>query len=278
MLALRSALVGLLFAVAALTLFPACSSAGQVSFRDYEDAFQRGMEAYEARRWDRAIEYFRATFDFGRTHERAADAQYYLASSFYGRRDYQLAAQEFTRFAETYPNDPRAETAAFRTVESYYRLSPPFELDQTDTERAIEHIRLFVARYPAAEERDRALAMQAELLEKLARKKFETGRLYERRGMYEAAGITYEDLLDRFPTSQYADQAMLGAVRAYVEFAGASIPARQPERYRRALDAYDRLVGLFPQTPHRAEADALQQRAQMEYEAAVGRLGQQATR
>ncbi|HYE95870.1 MAG TPA: outer membrane protein assembly factor BamD [Rubricoccaceae bacterium] len=239
----------------------ACGPSTPLTAAGPEEAYQRGMLAYEARRWDRAIEHFRAALDFGRTNEWADDAQFYLARAYYEDEQYLLSGTEYTRFIELYPNDPRVEEAAFERIRSYAALSPPYQLDQTDTETAIAYIRAFMTRYPTSTRTADLVAVLEELQEKLARKQYETGRLYERRELFEAAALSFEAVLEQFPTSPYADDALVGAIRAYIRFAEASIRERQAERYQRALDTYDRLVQLFPQSPLLPEAEALYARA-----------------
>ncbi len=238
-----------------------CSGAAPRAAESAEEAYARGAAAFEARRWDRAAEHFRAALDFGRGSGIADEAQYYLARAYFEDGQYLLAGAEFTRFAELYPADSRVEDVEFERIRAYYRLSPPYQLDQTDTERAIEYIRLFAARHPESPRTAEAVALLEELQGKLARKLFEAGRLYERRELYEAAVLTYRSVLEQHPTSTYADDAMLGMLRAQVLYADASIRVRQGVRYGEALAFYDRLVQLFPNSPVLPEAQALYDRA-----------------
>ena len=115
--------------------------------------------------------------------------------------------------------------------------------------------------------------MLEELREKLARKQFQTGRLYERRKLFEAAIISYEVVLGGYSTSPFADDALLGVLRAQVGFAANSIVARQADRYQAALDTYDRLLQLFPSSPLLTEAERYYDRA---FTGRQGVLGEQA--
>jgi outer membrane protein assembly factor BamD len=255
---------GLAFGFAVALLGPplaGCGGSGGVVASSGEEAYQRGMSAFAEDRHDRAIEYLRATLDFGRSGEWADEAQFYLARAYYETGQYLLAATEFDRFADLYPDDPRAEEARFGEIQSYHRLSPPFHLDQSDTEQAIGLIRAFAASYPNSVFTADVVAMQEAMQEKLARKAYEAGRLYERRELYEAAVLTYRSMLEADPTSPYADDALLGALRAQVALAENSVPARQAERFAEALALYDRLVELFPGSPLLSEAEALYDRA-----------------
>lgn len=253
--------LALLLVLAVGTAATGCSGSTMTAAETAEEAFARGQRAFERERYDRAAEHFRAVLDFGRGSGRAGEAQYMLARSLFEDEQYLLAASEFTRFAEVYPTDPRREEAEFNRIQAYVRLSPPYQLDQSDTERAIAYIRLFATQYPASPRTGEVVALLDELTEKLARKDYEAGRLYERRELFGAAVMTYEGVLRDYPTSTYADDALLGALRAQVGYADASVRARQPERYGAALALYDRLVQLFPSSPLLREAQGLYDRA-----------------
>ena len=227
----------------------------------------------QARRHDRAAEHFRAALDFGRATAIARDAQLGLAQAYLGDEQYLLAGQEYTRFIEFYGEDPRVEAAEFERLTAYVRLSPDYELDQTDTERAIEYIRSFLQRHPESPRAAEAAAMMDELREKLAHKRYASARLYERRDLFEAAVLTYRSVLEDFPASSWADDAMLGALRAQVRFAEESVASRQAQRFAEALALYDRLVEVFPQSPLTAEAQGYRERADAGRRVADARAG-----
>jgi len=251
-----------------------CAGGGRIDAPSPGVAYEQGKELFDRGRHHRAIEYFQRVFDFGRAHEWAPDAQYYLAQSYFETRQYLLAANEFTRFVEFYRTDDRVEEGEFLRALSYVRLSPHYERDQTDTHNALTYLRLYLARYPDGEHVREALGYVEELRMKLARKQFEIAELYERRRLYHAAAIEFIRLLDEYPDSEFADAALFGAMRNYREYAARSVPARRAERYALAAEQYERLRQLFPQSPYVAEARSLYDEIQTE----LRRLDQAAAR
>ncbi|HLA64869.1 MAG TPA: outer membrane protein assembly factor BamD [Rhodothermales bacterium] len=259
----RLALVGGLLVLAAppAVLLGGCTGGGIAAAETAQEAYDRGMADFQRRRYDTATEHFRAALDFGRGTPVARDAQLQLARAHNENREYLLAGQEFTRFIELYPDDARVQDTEYERLMSYYRLSPSYELDPTDTERAIQYIQLFLVRYPDGPHATEAQTMMEELREKLARKRYEAARLYERREMFEAAVMTYRSVLADFPTSPWTDEAMFGALRSQVRYAEVSVPMRQVERFSEGLALYDRLVELFPTSPYLTEAQVYYDRA-----------------
>lgn len=256
----------LVLLLAACIFTAGCSSSNQIRHGSAEEAFQTGFELYEEGRYERAIRYFRAVFNYGRSNQWAPDAQLYLARSYRDDGQHALAATEYDRFIQLYGNDERVPQAEFERALSFYERSPSYQLDQTYTRRALNAFTLFIDRYPNHELVPEAEERIEELQEKLARKQYEAAELYERRQMWEAAANYYESVFDRYPQTEWADNALLGAIRAYIEYADRSIQARQPERYQRAIENYQLLAQTFPESPLLKRAESLYERARSRLE------------
>ncbi len=261
----RLLLLPLMALLTALVL-SACGSSGELQYESAQDAFEQGMERFENEQYDRATRYFRAVFDFGRTHEYAPEAQFYLARSYQENREYIIAAQEFTRFIELYRTDPRVEEAEFQRAMTYYVRSPRYQFDQTPTRQALRFFQLYVQRFPDSERADLASDKIDEMRNKLARKQVYAAEQYETRGQYQAAALSYDKVFDQYPDTKWADDAMLGAIRMYIAFSEASVPSRQAERLEPALERYQQMLQLFPDSPLLQQAERLYERASERHE------------
>lgn len=249
------------------TLFLGCSNVGRVSYTTPQEAFGKGRALYEEGKYDLAIQYFQGVFSFGRTHQWAPDAQLYLARSFRENGEFLLAANEYERFTKIYRADERLPDANFEWAMTYFELSPESALDQSDTKRAIQEFELFMDRFPDNDLVNDAQAMIVELRTKLAQKQFDTARLYERRELFEAAALSYESVFDLYPDTEWAQQALVGAIRTYISFSDQSIPSRQAERLESAVKNYDRLTQIFQESPYLKEAESFYKQAQGKLEA-----------
>jgi len=248
--------------IALVIMIAGCSGAGRLSHDSPQDAYEKGVNYFERGRYGRAAEYFQGVFDYGRTHEWAADAQLYLARSHFKNRDYILAASEYSRFSEIYRSDERVANAEFERAMTFYERSPKIELDQTTTRQGVEVFNLYIQRYSTHDSVNVAIQRVGELRRKLADKQFHAAKLYERRGLYEAAALSYEVVFDKYPDTPLADDALLGAMRCYIEFSEISVVERQPERLQKAITHYQRLVDLFPESELLGEAQAFGSQAE----------------
>ncbi len=237
-----------------------CAS-GSLVYDSPEQAYSYGEMYFSAGKYTNAVRYYQAVFDFGRTHEWAANAQLKLARAHRLNRDYILAAEEYANFTRLYRADPRVGDAEFERAMTFFERAPRFELDQSETERGIEVFSVYMQRFPEHDSVDVAAVRARQLREKLAAKVFYAGGLYERRRLFEAAALSYESLFQDYPDTPLADDALLGAIRCYVEYSDRSVVERQPERLQKAIDHYQRLVQIFPESPFLKTAEELYSRA-----------------
>lgn len=256
-----------------LSVFAGCSGSKTVIATTPEEAYNRGKDLFDQGKFRRSAEQLLSVFDFGRAHEYAADAQFLLGQAYFNHRQYLLAATEFERFANLYRTDPRVQEADYQHALSMYEQSPPVDLDQTDTERAITSLRLFIEKYPSSEKADEAGALIDELQAKMANKLFLAATLYERQQYNEAAAITYLEVLNKYPSSRFADDALVGSMRAHMAYSAQSIDERKAERLQKAIETYHRLVELFPDSDLVKDAESLYTVAQERMETILATAG-----
>lgn len=246
---------GLLLLLLLTSLF-ACRSSHTIRPGDtLEVAFEKAMSLYERERYSQASRAFETVLSIARGTEIAADAQFYLAQSHFKNRAYIIAASEFRRFARNYSRDDRRKEAEFMEALSHYKLSPRYNLDQSETFNALDRFQLFVTRYSGTDLAYEALEYMDELRDKLARKKFSAAGMYMRIRQYESAALYYDLTVEFYPETLWAERAMVNQIRAYILFAENSVRERQQERFQKAVESYQRYVQIFPRGENRELAE-----------------------
>ncbi|MDA0907398.1 MAG: outer membrane protein assembly factor BamD [Bacteroidetes bacterium] len=222
-----------------------------------EVAYEKALALYEDEKWDEAAGAFSAVLTLGRGSNVAQDAQFYLAEANFKNKRYLVAASEYERFTLLYPDSPRRETADLNIARCYYELSPRYKLDQTYTVQAIENFNIFLSRYPSSENREEAIASIDALREKLAQKIYSAADFYRRTQRYEAAVLTYGEVIDQYPETAWAEQSLVEQMESYILYAENSVSDRQRERYQKALVVYDTYLQLFPRGESRTRIEEL---------------------
>lgn len=220
-----------------------------------EVAYEKAFSLYERERYSQAARAFETVLSIARGTEVAADAQFYLAQSHFKNRAYIVAASEFRRFARNYSRDERRKEAEFLEALSHYKLSPRYNLDQTETYNALDRFQLFVTRYQGTDLAFQALEHMDELRDKLARKKFSAAEMYMRIREFRSAALYYGLTVEFYPETSWAEQAMVSQIRAYVLFAENSVRQMQQERFQKAIESYQQYVQIFPRGENRGLAE-----------------------
>ncbi len=220
-------------------------------------AYDKSLALFEEEKYDDAAYGFDLVTRMGRGTNFSKDAQFFLAESYFFDRQYILAASEYERFISYYPQDEKREQVEYKLALCFYEQSPRYRLDQTPTRRAIQLFRLFNNKYPDSELVVESAQKIDELRNKLARKSFEAGEFYLRTSRYVAASIYFDQVVDQYPESKWAEQSLLKQIETYITYADNSITEKQVERYTLAVDNYEKFIQLFPQSKNRGNAESM---------------------
>jgi outer membrane protein assembly factor BamD len=235
----------LFFATAGFVLVAACGARQEnLAILPADDLYARGLAAMEAGDHEEAIvllDYFVAQH-LG--DPRAPDARMMLGDAHFARSEYATAATHYMRLVNDFPLHARALEARFKTCDAYFQLSPNPPLDQEYTRSALAHCQSVADYYPGTEEATDALAHVATLRQKLAEKLYNTGVHYFRRREYDSAVVYFKEVVDQFPATSVAPQALEQLVETYTRIG----------YVEDAAEARERLLRDYPQSP---EAQAL---------------------
>lgn len=180
-----------------------------------DDLYGRATEAYEARKFDRAIPLLESFVQLHSADERAPEAQMRLGKSHFEKRDYITAAAEYQRLVEAYPNSPLNLPARFAICQSYLKLSPKPTLDQEYTRAALGHCESVANNFPGTPEAEESATIVVQLREKLAQKLYDNAVFYFKRRAYDAAVVYLTETISTYPQTALAPAALLKLMETY---------------------------------------------------------------
>lgn len=194
---------------------------------------------------------------------------FFFADTYFKIADYNTAGYQFERFLKSYPKSDKAIEAAFMGAKSYYELSPRYSLDQTDTDKALQKLQIFINTYSDSEYMDEANKMAEELTRKKERKAFEIAKQYNSLGEFDysilsSAIASLDNFLSDFPGSIYREDALYYKIEATTNMAINSYENKKQERLLEAKAAYGDLIKYFPETKYKSKADGLLQKINKE--------------
>jgi outer membrane protein assembly factor BamD len=134
-------------------------------------------------------------------------AQFRIGLTKEKQRDYVGAVRAYEKLVERYPKDPLAEDAYFQIGAAYRREATRAEYDQNAANQSIAGFTDYMVRYPKGEKVLLAEKYRTELREEQSKGLFSIGRFYEKKQAYSSAVIYYNEVIERNPKSNWADQA-----------------------------------------------------------------------
>ena len=181
----------------------ACASTREAGVLPADEQFQAAARLYEDGQYDRAVSAFQA-FVFNYPQDpRVPEARWLAADSYYRMEDWATAAQEYLNYQRDFPREARAAEAIYQAGRAYQEMSLRPELDQRDTERAINVYDRLLVEYPTSEFAAEARERVDELRNKLAEKAYLNAEFYFDHEDFEAAEIYLADLIATFPQTEW---------------------------------------------------------------------------
>lgn len=219
--------------------------------------YQEAIKLYNKKKYTKALVLFDDLVLKFRGRAEAEDLYYYHAYTNYRLNDYLTARHQFRTFVDTYPNSPKAEECRFMSAYCYYLEAPVYTLDQSNTQKAMESLQLFINIYPESERATEAADLIEELRGRLERKSYENAKLYLDIGDYKAAVIAYENSLRDFPDTEYGEEIEFQIVEAQYLYALNSSEYKLEDRFQEAISYANDFIKNYPESTYLKDTNKL---------------------
>lgn len=160
-------------------------------------------------------------------------AIYYLGMSYYKQEEYILAIYEFETMIKNYPTSPLSEDSRYMLAMCYYKLSPEYYLDQTYTGYALREFQNFIDLHPNSKYKSDIEKRMRQLMNKLAYKTLKNAEMYYNLGNYKSAIVYYDNVLEEYFESDYADDALYGKIQSLISKKNYSEARKEIERFEK---------------------------------------------
>ncbi|MGM0496758.1 MAG: outer membrane protein assembly factor BamD [Bacteroidota bacterium] len=256
----------LLVFIIGVVLFSSCKYEKLLKSSDYQLKYDKAIEYYKAEDYEHAIGLFEQLNPVLKATNKADTVLYYLADSYFEQTDYILAEHHFKQFHETYGNHIWAEEAEYMRAFCNYKLSPRPQLDQSYTRKAINQFQLFINRHPNSSKAQESREYISKLRDKLAKKAYNSAKLYYDMKDYKAAIVALENCLKRFPNTSHREELRYLILRSKFYLATYSIKDKEKERYQAALDEYYTFENEFPDSEYEEKVESIYEKTQKHLE------------
>ncbi len=249
-----------LYIFLAILLLTSCGEFEKVrKSNDYDLKYEYAQRAFENKKYMECATLLEELVTIYKGSERAEEALYMLARSYYLNEDYLTAGEYFKAYYRNFPKGKYTELSRYYCGYGYYLDSPDPRLDQSGTYKAIEEMQQFLDFFPQSEKAPEAQEIIFELQDKLVYKELLNAQLYYNLGNYmgnnyQSAIITAQNALKEYPYTRYKETLMMLILKSKYQEAMQSYDEKKPERFRGVLDEYYSFINEFPDGPNTKEA------------------------
>ena len=184
-----------------------CASSG-VARRSADDWFELGQRELARRKYTKAEEAFSKFLEQHPQDRRRPEALLSLADAMYGDKRYEEAKFQYRRFLELFPAHAEAAKAQFYSAMCSLQRVKTIDRDQSTTYEAVQEFQRLLQAYPRSAYVDEAKEKLAASRERLAAYELYVGRFYYGQGAYPAAIGRFEGLLKVYPEVSFADEVL----------------------------------------------------------------------
>ncbi len=214
---------------------------------------KKAFEYYEQEDYNKAQSLFELVINSLRGKTEAEKVYFSYAYTHYYQGKYVLASYYFKNFVATYGNSPLREEAEYMAAYSYYKLSPIFRLEQSNTLKAIDGFQLFVNTYPNSERVAECNRLIDEMRIKLEQKEFSIGQLYYDTKQYQSATRVFENMLKDYPDSKDHENIRHLIVKSAYLLAENSVYEKKRERFEDVVDKAVEFIKKYPKSNKKKE-------------------------
>ncbi|WP_290743411.1 outer membrane protein assembly factor BamD [Fibrobacter sp. UBA4309] len=211
----------LLFSLFVSTAFFAgCSSSnsGKVNHTEFCRAkYETAEELFKKGKYGRAQDKLEDILSLCAGTGYMEQSQFLLAESYFNLEEWIEARGEYGSFIINFPGSPFVETAEFRKAIASFNMEFRVSRDEANTTIAMRDFERYLSNYPDSPLRDSVNYYYDLLVERLAEKEFQTGRLYLRMDKPQAAVIYFKEFLETYQKSKRRREALFLIAQAYTE-------------------------------------------------------------
>ncbi len=223
--------------------------------KDYEYKYKMAEQYYAKKDYTKAQVLFEDIFPYVKGTSRYEDMYYKFAYSYYYQADYLNAENLFKSFVENFPNSTKGEECDYMRAYCYYKQSPKVDLDQTNTNKTMQLMQVFINTHPTSKRVQDATDIIDKCREKLEAKEYKGAELYYNLGFYKAAAIAFGNVSDNFPDSKKADEYKLQVIKSYFRYAEMSYEEKQRERFEKVISECVDFQDRFADSKHLEEVN-----------------------
>ncbi len=173
-----------------------------------------GMDAFQRRKYDKAIESFRKIKDWYPFSKYAILAELKMADAYFNLKEYEEAVFAYEEFENLHPRNEAVPYVIYQIGQCYFLQIDTIDRDQTSSQKALDTFNRLIRQFPEDHYAHLAREHIKKCLTSLAGKEFYVGLFYFKSKNYQAALKRFEAVLNKYPDVGLHYQALQYLARA----------------------------------------------------------------
>ena len=246
----------ILFLLGFITIiFSSCSEYQKIlKSTDLDFKYEQAVKLFEDEQYIKAFPLFDELLLLYRGTDKAETVYYYYCKTEYEKGNLLSSAYHFNNFSSTYKDNSKSEECAYLAVYCHFLLSPKYSLDQTNTYKALDEIKIFFDKYPNSTYITACNDLKVELSAKLEKKSFENARLYYTTENYKAAIHAFNLALQQHQNSVFKEEILFLQLKSYFLLAQNSVEEKKDKRIKDTIIAYNQFKNTYPKSEYSHES------------------------
>ncbi len=209
--------LSLVLSIVTIVSLISCGSGETINYRDPESIYKAGLVALKDNDFLEAQKLFDIIrLQYGTT-QYADDAQFSLAEMNFKKKDFVIAAFNYSMVLRNYPSSEYGKRALYNSALCYNELSPPADRDQEYTKKAIQAFSEFQAVFPNDSLTNEANKNITILRNKLGEREYNTALIYRKLFSWKASLVYYETVIEEFTDTDYYEPSFVGKIEVLKE-------------------------------------------------------------
>ena len=209
-----------------------------------EDYYAQGQANFSEHEYNAAIENYQSLIDHFPFSPYAEDAELKVGLAFYEMADYAEAISSLDDFQRMHPTSKNLDLVSYYIAMSYFDQIGREDQDQGKTEAALQHFELIEQRFPEGSFAELSRERGQICREILARHELIVGNFYFKRANLKAAESRLAELLQKYPDTPIAPDALYELATAL---------EKEGKKYS-AAQAFAAMAQHYPNTPYAKKA------------------------
>ncbi|MFI5153917.1 MAG: outer membrane protein assembly factor BamD [Chitinophagales bacterium] len=220
---------------------------------DYEYKLRMAEKYFSKKDYNHAQQLYDDLFRVMKGTDRFEDIYYKYAFCAFYLKDYQNAENLFKGFVEAFPNSPKTDEMEFMRAFTYYKESPKYPFDQTNTTKAIGFLQAYISTHPGTDRAKEAQTYIDKSRSKLEEKDFSNAHLYYDLTYWRAAVISFNVLLTSYPESERSDEYKWYVIKSNYKYASLSMEEKKMARLEQVVTDCNDFMDRFPESKYKKE-------------------------